>query len=308
MNPARLKAYFFLLIVCVIWGIAGPVIKLTLNEVPPFIFLTYRFGISTVIALAWFAITQKKMFSTKLSTNLKILAFCVLNTTGSLGLLFWGMSRTSLLESSLIIVFGPVLTVVAGYLFLKDRITRIEKIGIAVTFFGSLIILVEPLIKANMASGDFLGNLLVFGYLVFTTIAAILMKEILREGVNPISLTNLSFIIGFLTVIPVALFQYRPFEIWNLIFEISPAYHAGVWYMAVLSGTVAFSLQTIAQKTIEVSEAAIFMYLFPIISGVLAVVVLGDKFTPIIAIGSTITIIGIAIAEWKKRKYDTSRR
>ncbi|HKB88598.1 MAG TPA: DMT family transporter [Patescibacteria group bacterium] len=304
MNPARLKAYFLLLAVCIIWGVAGPVIKLTLKEVPPFIFLLYRFLISSVVAVVWFSVTKRPVFSNKLSTNLKILAFSVLNTTGSLGLLFWGLSKTSLLESSLILVLGPILTVIAGYLFLRDRITKIEKVGIAITFLGSLIVLVEPLIKANSASGDFIGNLLVFGYVVFTAVGAIFMKEVLREGVNPISLTNLSFVVGFITVIPIALFLYPISGILNTLYSIPFPYHAGVWYMALLSGTLAFSLQTVAQKTIEVSEAAIFMYLFPIISGVLAILILGDKFTPIVAIGSTMTIIGIVIAEWKKRRYN----
>lgn len=304
MNPARLKAYIFLLIVCVIWGVAGPVIKLTLKEVPPFIFLLYRFGISSVIAFIWFIFTKKAIFSKNLNTNLKMLAYCFLNTTASLGLLFWGLSKTSLLESSLIVIFEPILTIAAGYLVLKDRITKIEKIGITITFLGSLLILVEPLIKANLSSGDFFGNLLVLGYVVFTAISAVLMKEILREGVNPISVTNLSFIVGFVTIVPIALFLYPLPNILHTIYTVSLPYHAGVWYMAILSGTVAFSLQNIAQKTIEVSEAAIFMYLFPIISGILAIFILGDKFTPIIAIGSITTIIGIAIAEWKKKRYN----
>ncbi len=193
---------------------------------------------------------------------------------------------------------------VAGYLVLHDRITKIEKIGIAITFLGSILILVEPLIRANLSSGNFFGNVLVMGYVILTTVAAILMKQILREGVNPVSLTNLSFIIGFLSVIPIALFLYSPSHIFETVRSLSLPYHAGVWYMAVLSGTIAFSLQTIAQKTIEVSEAAIFMYLFPIISGILAILILGDKFTPYIAIGSIITFIGVAIAEIKKKRYN----
>ncbi len=302
MNPARLKAYFFLLIVCIIWGVAGPIIKLTLKEVPPFIFLVYRFFISSVIAVGWFVFSRKAIFTKKLSTNLKMLAYCFLNTTASLGLLFWGISKTSLLESSIIIIFGPVLTVLAGYLVLKDRITKIEKVGIVITFLGSLLILVEPLLKANADSGNFFGNLLVFGYVIFSAIAAVLMKEILREGVNPISVTHLSFVVGFVTILPIALLLYPVSGILHTIYTVSLPYQAGVWYMAILSGTLAFSLQNIAQKTIEVSEAAVFMYLFPIISGILAIFVLGDKFTPIVAIGSIATIVGIVIAEWKKSK------
>ena len=58
MNPARLRAYLMLLVVAVIWGIATPIIKYTLEGFSPVIFLTYRFGISTVIAIVIFAVTR----------------------------------------------------------------------------------------------------------------------------------------------------------------------------------------------------------------------------------------------------------
>lgn len=303
MNPARLRAYIFLLIVTVIWGVAGPVIKLTLKELPPFIFLTYRFLISGILAIPILMITKFR-FSKEFSVNVKIWASSFLNTTGALGLLFWGTSRTSLLHMSLIVVFSPILSVLLGYILLKDHVTKIEKIGIGITLLGSLIILIEPLIKKGVESGDFMGNLGVLGYVVATSVAGLFIKEVLRKGVNPIGLTNFSFIIGFITSLPIVLFLYSPDFILNTIHSVSIPYHLGVWYMAILSGTFAFSLQNMAQKTIELSEAAVFMYLFPIISGILAIFVLGDKFTPYIAVGSAITFVGVFIAEWKKRRYN----
>ncbi|MFI5241317.1 MAG: EamA family transporter, partial [Microgenomates group bacterium] len=79
-------------------------------------------------------------------------------------------------------------------------------------------------------------------------------------------------------------------------------YHLGVLYMALISGTLAFTLLNMGQKTIELSEAAIFMYLYPIFSGILAIIVLGDKMTPVIILSAIITFIGVAIAEVKKKR------
>src|SRR5687767_13732118 len=111
------------------------------------------------------------MFAKNLATKPKMRRYCFLNSRASLGLLFWGIYKTALLESSIIIIFGPVLTVLAGYLALKDKITKIEKIRIVVTFLGSFVIIVEPLIQNNINSGNFLGNLLVFGYVIFAAIS-----------------------------------------------------------------------------------------------------------------------------------------
>ena len=56
MQTARVKAYLMLLAVAVIWGIASPVIKYTLHGFHADIFLTYRFAISTIIAIFIFLI------------------------------------------------------------------------------------------------------------------------------------------------------------------------------------------------------------------------------------------------------------
>lgn len=303
MNSARLKAYIYLLIVALIWGIAGPVIKLTLKEVPPFIFLAYRFLISSAIAIPYLIITRFKL-ARNLKTNLKLFAYCFLNTTGSLGLLFLGASKTSLLQMSLITIFGPILTILAGYLILKDHITKQEKIGIVITFIGSLLILLEPIFKQNLVSGNFWGNIFVFGYVLFATISSVLLKEILKNNVNPAGLTNLSFIIGFITTVPIALYLYTPIYILHTIYALPLSYHAGVWYLAVLTGTVGYMLLNIAQKSIEISELAVAMYLYPVISAFFAVIILGDRFTTLTLIGGVITAVGIVIAELKKRRYN----
>lgn len=299
MNKVRLKAFLLLLAVSVIWGVAGPVIKLTLHEIPPFIFLTYRFLISSIVAIPILYFTKFKL-SKNPKTNLKIFFASFLNTTGALGLLFWGAEKTTLLQMSLITVFGPIFSILAGYIFLHDHITKREKIGIIITFLGSLIIIIEPFLEGKLVDGNVLGNLAILGYVLSTAIAGLFMKEVLKEGVSPIGLTNLSFIVGFITILPIVILFPTPFTFYLLPFN----YHLGVWYMALISGTLAFSLQNMAQKSIELSEAAVFMYLYPIISGILAIFVLGDKFTIYTSVGSTITIIGIAIAEIKKRRYN----
>lgn len=303
MSSVRLKAFILLLIVSIIWGIAGPVIKLTVKEIPPFIFLAYRFLVSSLVAIPILYFTKFK-FSKNPKTNFKIFLAGFLNTTGALGLLFYGASKTTLLQMSLITTFGPILSVLAGYLFLKDKITVKERVGILIAFVGSIVIVIEPFFTHSRSSGDLYGNLGVFGYILFTTISGVLIKEVLREGINPIGLTNLSFIIGLITVIPIVLFFYTPNQVLNSTFHIPFIYHTGVWYMALISGTLAFSLQNIAQKSIELSELAVFMYLYPIISGILAIFILHDKFTIFTAIGSITTTLGIIIAEIKKRRYN----
>ena len=64
MNPKRLRSYIYLVIVAAIWGAAGPVIKFTLRELPPFTFLTYRFLITSLVS------TDNDSFKRKVSKRI----------------------------------------------------------------------------------------------------------------------------------------------------------------------------------------------------------------------------------------------
>ena len=300
MNPARLKAYFYLTFVVIIWGIAGPVIKFTLGEVPWDLVILYRFLISTVLFLPFIKPSSFRPLK-KPGIMLIALAYALTNMTIGLSLLFAGTARTSLVSMSLLSLFGPVLTILGGYFFLKDKITWIEKLGVVITFIGSFLIIIEPVLKFDGIQGELTGNLLVLGSLVSGSVAAILLKILLRKGVSASMLSNLNFVIGFFTMIPVALHYHSASQIFETTKAMTLPYHAGIWYLAIFSGTIAYYLNNEAQKSIEVSEQAVFSYIFPIISAILAVWILKEPMNPLSYFGAGVTIVGIIVAETKRR-------
>lgn len=290
MNPHRLKAYFLLFIVSVIWAVAGPIIKYTLGGVPPLLFLTYRFGLSTLISIICFFIFGLH-FPKENKIRLDLILYGFLTSTVSLGLLFFGLENTTVLDMSLITLVNPLLITLAGVYFLKEHVTGREKIGMGIALAGTVLTVIEP--------SRFSGNFLIFLYLIATAWSAVLAKRLLRESVDPLSMTNFSFIIGFITLLPFAVLKYPA----GIIGEIPFSYHLGVMFMALFSGSLAYYLSNKAQKTIEIGEAAVFSYIYPLFSTPLAVVWLGEKITPIFILGAVIIALGVVIAETKKRRY-----
>lgn len=303
MTAARTRAYIQLLIVAIIWGIAGPVIKITLKNLTPEVFLLYRFflaSVASVIILSRHKGQRPKGLQMVLLTTL----YAFLNSTIGLGFLFWGANSTSLLNLSLISLFGPILMMLFGYLFLHEHLTKRMKIGAVITFLGAATIAIEPLFvgaSGNKLSGELLGNILVFLSLVSGAFSGLLTKKLLRDGVSPAFLANYSFIIGFLTMIPLVLYFKGPVEIWQMVTKAHLSDHLGVIYMAFVSGSIAYTLTNSAQKTIELSEAAIFSYLYPIFSAILAVILLGEKIGWVTIVACFVTFAGVFVAEYKKR-------
>ena len=303
MNPHRLQAYFLLLIVSLIWGIAGVVIKFTLGGFPPLIFLTYRFAISTILAVLFFSLTGLH-FPRNLKTIALIILYGFLTSTVALGFLFFGTEKTTAIDAILISAMAPITIAAAGVFFLKEHVTLRERIGIGIAFLGTVITVLEPILRNGNGFSGFQGNLLVFASILIGTINAVLAKILMRDEVNPLLLTNVSFIVGFLTILPAALFIYTPTFILAQIKSTPLPFHLGVIYMAVLSGTLAYTLWHKAQKTIEIGEVGLFAYLYPVFGTPLAVVWLKEKITIPFIIGAIIIAVGVVIAEFKKRRYN----
>lgn len=303
MNSRRISAYLLFLIVTMIAAVAGVVIKFTLGGISTLPFLTYRFAISSIVALISIFIYKRTLLEIlkRKGVLLELIVFSFITSTLALGLLFLGLEKTTVLEMSIITAIGPLAIALAGAIYLKEHITKQEKLGMAIAFFGTLIVLIEPILRLHDGKPQVAGNLLIFAYLLTTVVSAVLGKRLLRKGVSPLAMTNAIFIVGFLTITPISVYIYGLPKLVQIATSLSFPYQLGVFFMAFISGNLAYFLANKAQKTIEISEAALFSYLIPIFTAPLAIFFLGEKITSIFIIASAVTLAGVAIAEYKKR-------
>lgn len=300
MTSYRVRAYIYLLVVAVIWGAATPVIKFTLQGISPFSFLTYRFFLAALLGLL--VLPFLKRGRTEIKNNFwEVILYGFVTTTLTLGLLFLGLNRTTVLDTVLIATVSPLIIAIFGAIFLKEHITNREKVGIGIALFGTLLTVFEPLLSDGFQEFRIVGNLLVIAYLITNAFSATLAKKLVRKDVPSFSLTNISFIVGFITLVPFLFFESTPSHLVQKVSTLSFPYHLGVFYMAFLSGTLAYFLWVKGQKSIEVSEAGIFSYLQPIFAAPLAVFWLGEKISIPFIIGAIFIAAGVFIAEYKKK-------
>ncbi len=303
MNPIRLRAYIAILIATVVWAVASPIIKFTLGGIDALSFLVYRFALSSAVAVVLFALT-----GIHLPRNPKVLLklglYSLFGVSISLGFLFLGLEKTSVLEETFILLITPLLVSAAGNYFLKEHITKREKIGMGIALVGTVFTVIEPLVQNGTDGVALTGNLFILLSLVATVIASILVKELLREGVKPLEITNISFVIGLISVVPFALARFGLSGIVSTVINLPLEYQLGVFYMALISGSLAYTLFDMGQKTIEVGDASVFAYLYPIFSAPLAILWLGEKITPVFVLGAIVITAGVVIAELKERRYN----
>ncbi|QQS39506.1 DMT family transporter [Candidatus Woesebacteria bacterium] len=299
----RNRAYLNLILVAAIWGIASPVIKFTFNGIDPLPFLAYRFLIAGTISLIFFArkIRRGKKFRQLRANFWAASLYGILAVPVALGILFFGLEKSTVLDLTLVGTIGPLIVTAGGALIFHDKITKKEKLGISIVIVGLVINTFFPLFQAGEAV-KFSGNILLVLYLFSDSGSILLAKYIIRNKVKSSNLTNLAFLMGAITLAPIAIYKYGFFGFVDTIISLPLKYHLGVWYMAVLSGNLAYLLYVKSQKSIEVSEASLFMYLQPLFTIPLAVFWLDEKLTLPFVVGAVIIAIGIYIAEKKTKK------
>jgi len=299
MSRKRTAAYLYLITATIIWGLAGPVAKFTLGGFSPSLFLAYRFTISAVIGIIFFLTARPKIKHKKKTLALVGANGAVLYTI-SLTALFVGLSQSTVLDLSLIASFSPLLLVAGGAMLFHDHITHMEKLGISIALVG---VLLSAIIPTILASGFALtGNVLILLFVAVDAISVLFSKSFLRHKVEPSVAAQGGLVGAGVVFLVAALARYGVEGFVVAITEVPFKFHLGILYMAFLSGSLAYYLYYRGARSIEISETALFTYLQPIFAVPLAVLWLGEKITPLFIFGAVIITLGVAIAEWKRKR------
>lgn len=280
-----------------IWGVAIVVIKYTLQFIDPVSFLFYRFCLTSAILFPFFLFYVKK-HPLPLNKIPRLLFLGTLSTTVCLLFLFIGIQYTTAIDVSLISILGPILIVFGGAYFLKEKVTKRERTGLSIAVLGTLITVLEPVIKKESYPAPALwGNFLVFAsYLSWT--AYTLLWKVDCKKYHPLVITSFNFFSGLITLAPI--FIIKTLNLQLTTFNLQNAL-PGLLYMSLASSVVAYLTYNWGISLIEASEATVFEYIKPLFAAPLAVLYLKEQVTPVFVLGAIIITLGVFLAEYKPR-------
>jgi drug/metabolite transporter (DMT)-like permease len=297
MEPNRKHAIVAIVTTVAIWGVATPIIKVTLNYIPPFSFLLIRFILASFIL--YFLVDWKKGYLKHLGKKGFVYAFLIgaLGSSVNLGLYFWGVNFTTSFEATVIYSSAPIFIVLGGALLLKEHVSQKEFLGLLIALCGFALIAFRPIFEnGSNLSLNFKGNVLVFLAVIAWTAYSLFSKFIFNgdksgEKFSPMFVTFVTFFAGAITLIPFGIYEIMTVDI-NYA-KAAP----GILYMTIAATVVAYALYEYAVKTIDVSETAIFQYLQPVFTLPLSLVFLGEPFSPVYIVGGILVAGGVFLSE-----------
>ncbi len=317
-----LTGYVLLSITTLIWAAAGPIIKYTLTYIPPLTFLFLRFLIACSILLPY-TIYEIQKVKVNPKDYFNLFLFGLFSQT-SIALIFIGLKYTTALDSAVIGVLGSIFTVFAGHYFYKDKVDSKIRRGLWLASIGTFIVVLEPILIGNHGIkliDRIFGNTLILLYnftwvmfivwskmsmgerssLLKKTLSFVQLKP-MKKDYPPTLITSISMFVGLFTVAPLALFEilgiFGPIQYFNIA-EIDIKGILGLFYMALLSSLLAYTLYQKALKYVKVTDTAFFGYLSPIFTFPVAYFLLGETLNKFLVVGAIFIALGVYVAERK---------
>lgn len=281
------------------WGVAAPIVKVALNTLSPATFIFMRLILSLLI-LAPFTFNRLRKQHFVKSDWPKILLFAILGITLNIGLYFWGLSYTSVIDTSVISATTSIFTALAAYLFLKEKISRLVAVGIALSFAGTVVIILQPILEQGLFHiQNLFGNILVL-LATWAWVAYTILNKEISQKYDSMVLTYLSFSIGAVTFLP---FAAR--DIFNPGFyqSLTPFLIFAILFETIFATVLTYSLFTWGLKYVSATAAGIISYLNPIVAILASIVFLGEKLTFSFIVGAVLVIIGLFVSEARHPKH-----
>lgn len=278
------------------WGFAPAIIKSALERISPEVFLYYRFLIVTALSTPFIFLFRKTFSTLKTPKHLAIL-LCIglLTNPLSLGLLFWGLTYTTSLAGAILSSTAPLFIILGSALFLKERVTKHELLGVVIASIGTAFIVLETPVQEH-ALNPVLGNSLILLQNVVWTAGVLLMKKLAQKH-SPFLFGYTGWLSGMVVFFFVALATHPQQILQPLMLVQWPEVSFPIVYMAIFGSLIAFTSYQIAQKHLTASETSIFEYLLPIIALPLSLFWLNERFGSLFFAGAAFLTIGVTVAE-----------
>ena len=253
--------YIALILAHTIWGMHFVVSKITLQEFPPFTLAFLRFSFACLFLIPFFLIHKKKV-KIKLKHLPKLTLVGIFIIALNIAFFFTGIQRTDAISASVITLIIPILSVILGWAFLKEKVFLINLLGVIFGLFGALVIIGVPeILIGNFEPISLLGNFLVLLASVSFVIGAIFSRQMLKIYPSLV-VTSFAFLVGVITFFPLAVFEYMQNPAW--VEKLTTLGVFGLVFMTLLSSISAYFLFEWGLAKTSVGKADLFQYIEPL--------------------------------------------
>lgn len=269
--------------------------EVTPEHVGPFGLVWYRVVVTCAIfwIISLFAGPKEKVPFKELPL-IALAAFCGVGF--NMVTFMWGLSLTSPISASVLMVSTPIIVLVLSALFLKERLHTLRIIGILIGFSGAALLTLLSTGAGAEAKDPFLGNILVLVNAISYAFYILLAKR-LTAKYHVFTLMKWLYFFGVLFITPFGIMQGLDFEFSTASTETL----LNIGYVILFATFGTYMLNIIAIRTLKPSVVAVFVYLQPLLATLIAVGLDKDIITWQKSIAGFLIFLGVFLTGIKKK-------
>ncbi len=293
--------YIALFLAHLIWGANFVVAKITLQEFPPMSLAFLRFALASLFLAPFFLSQTKKIKIDKKKDLPKLIAIGILIITLNIAFFFEGIKRTTAINASTLTLIIPLLSVLAGWWILKEKVYIVNLVGIVLGVIGAMVIVGLPqALSGSLSPQVLIGNILIILSSIAWVAGAVVAKKVLTKY-SSLVVTAIAFLVGTATMFIPAMAEYIQNPSWP--YQITMLGILGLIYMTLLSSISAYFLFEWGLSKTSVATADMLQYIEPLIATLLAVTILGEQLSYSFALGAGLIAVGTILGTLAKEAH-----
>ncbi|MBV6400154.1 MAG: putative inner membrane transporter YedA [Anaerolineales bacterium] len=288
MTKSNLLPYFEATFAAVVWGASFIATKVALKDVSPITIVWLRFGMGLLVLGA--AVALRKEFSLPKKNEWGYFALL-----GFLGITFhqWlqsnGLQTSEAGTTAWIVATTPVFMAILGWLILKEGLSLVKIFGIALAFFGVLLVVSDGNL-ASISIGKFgaPGDILILVSAVNWAVVSVLSRRGLKT-------TSASLFVFYMMLFG-WLFASALFVGNGLIVEVPELTFngwLGITFLGIFCSGLAYIAWYDALQALTTASTGVFLYIEPLIAMVVAFFILNEAITIASLVGGGVILFGV---------------
>ena len=276
-----------------IWGTTFISTKLLLESFQPIEILFFRFAIGILVL---FIAYPKRLNVTNLKQELTFALAGLCGITLYYLLENIALTYTTASAVGVIISTAPFFTAILSYFISKkkEKLSLSFFIGFAISMIGICLLSFENSSFDINPLGDILALIAAFVWALYS----VLSKKISGYEYNTIQSTRRIFLYGIVFIIPfLFVFDFK----WDISRFTEAGNLLNMLFLGVGASALCFVTWNFSVKKLGAVKTSVYIYLVPVITVIVSVLILKEEQTILSVIGIFLTLFGLVLSQIKKR-------
>lgn len=269
-------------LVSIIYGVTFTIAKDVMPlYILPYGFIVLRVGGSVILFwFIWLFLPKEKIDRKDFP---RIIAAAFFGVAFNMLTFFKGLSLTSPISASVLMVSTPIIVLILSAIIMKERMLKRKVFGIVLGLVGTAFLILYGKSIGNASNAN-LGNLLVFANAVSYGFYLIVVKK-LMDKYSAFTFVKWIYIFGFIMVLPFGYTELQAVEFSAIPVDIAWK----IIFVVIFSTFLTYLLNLLSMKELKPTTVAVFIYLQPVFATIFAIG-LGKDELNLIKIGAAILI------------------